>query len=102
MAIPLRLRFWRGEAMVGFPAASQERPTVRVLNRLDLTRRLVALLAGGAAVIGGIGNTKFALVVGGPGLALIAARVDDRPGLGRPEWDPVVLKDRFMRGIGTK
>jgi thiamine pyrophosphate-dependent acetolactate synthase large subunit-like protein len=203
--------------MVGFPAAPQERPTVRVLNRLDLTRRLVALLAGDEAVIGGIGNTKFDLIAAGPraqdfpmlgsmglavsiglgvalaqpqrrvialegdgsilmnlgclatvaqvappnlmiviwdngsyqitgkqrtataagadivglargagigraawvadegefealaaqalgepGLALIAARVDDSPGLGRPEWDPVVLKDRFMRGIGTK
>lgn len=32
----------------------------------------------------------------------IAARVDDSPGAARPERDPVVLKDRFMRGIGAK
>ena len=34
--------------------------------------------------------------------ALIAARVDQAPGAGRPERDPVVLKDRFMRGLGVK
>lgn len=37
-----------------------------------------------------------------PGPALIAARVDSSPGLGRPDWDPVVLKDRFMRGLVTR
>ena len=34
--------------------------------------------------------------------ALIAARIDDAPGEGRPDWDPVILKDRFMRGIGAR
>lgn len=43
-----------------------------------------------------------AQALGQPGPALIAARVDGSPGVGRPDWDPVVLKDRFMRGIGTK
>lgn len=33
---------------------------------------------------------------------LIAARIDDAPGVGRPDWDPVILKDRFMWGIGAK
>ena len=33
---------------------------------------------------------------------LIAARIDDAPGVGRPDWDPVILKDRFMRGIGAR
>ena len=36
------------------------------------------------------------------GPTLIAARVDQSPGTGRPERDPVVLKDRFMRGLGVK
>jgi thiamine pyrophosphate-dependent acetolactate synthase large subunit-like protein len=36
------------------------------------------------------------------GPALIAARVDQAPGAGRPERDPVVLKDRFMRGLGVR
>jgi thiamine pyrophosphate-dependent acetolactate synthase large subunit-like protein len=36
------------------------------------------------------------------GPALIGARVDQAPGAGRPERDPVVLKDRFMRGLGAK
>jgi thiamine pyrophosphate-dependent acetolactate synthase large subunit-like protein len=31
-----------------------------------------------------------------------AARVDDAPGAARHERDPVLLKDRFMRGIGSK
>jgi thiamine pyrophosphate-dependent acetolactate synthase large subunit-like protein len=31
-----------------------------------------------------------------------AARVDDAPGAARPERDPVLLKDRFMRGVGSK
>lgn len=32
----------------------------------------------------------------------LAARIDQASGTGRPERDPVVLKDRFMRGIGAK
>jgi thiamine pyrophosphate-dependent acetolactate synthase large subunit-like protein len=37
-----------------------------------------------------------------PGPHFIAARIDQSPGTGRPERDPVVLKDRFMRGIDAK
>jgi thiamine pyrophosphate-dependent acetolactate synthase large subunit-like protein len=37
-----------------------------------------------------------------PGPHFIAACIDQSPGTGRPERDPVVLKDRFMRGIGAK
>jgi thiamine pyrophosphate-dependent acetolactate synthase large subunit-like protein len=32
---------------------------------------------------------------------LIAAHVDDAPGAARPERDPVLLRDRYMRGIGA-
>ncbi len=32
---------------------------------------------------------------------VIAARIDAAPGAARPERDPVLLRDRFMRGIGT-
>lgn len=32
----------------------------------------------------------------------VGVRIDRSPGQARPERDPVVLKDRFMRGIGTK
>ena len=32
----------------------------------------------------------------------IAARIDQRPGAARPERDPVVLKERFMRGLGVR
>lgn len=202
---------------MGDVGATVRRGDCAVLNRLDLTRRLVELLRGDEAVMGGIGNTKFDLVAAGdrpqnfymlgsmglsasiglglalaqpqrrvivlegdgsllmnlgclatiarlapPNLtvviwdngayqitggqeaataevtdvvavargagigcsawardaaafeslvsaalgnafpALVAARVDDSPGLGRPDWNPVVLKDRFMRGIGSR
>jgi thiamine pyrophosphate-dependent acetolactate synthase large subunit-like protein len=33
---------------------------------------------------------------------LIAARIDDQPGVGATDRDPVVITDRFMRGLGTK
>jgi thiamine pyrophosphate-dependent acetolactate synthase large subunit-like protein len=33
---------------------------------------------------------------------LIAARIDDKPGTGATDRDPVVITDRFMRGLGTK
>ncbi len=32
----------------------------------------------------------------------IAARIDQAPGAARPERDPVVLKERFMRGLGVR
>ncbi len=32
----------------------------------------------------------------------IAARIDDKPGVGTTERDPVIITDRFMRGLGTK
>lgn len=37
-----------------------------------------------------------------PGPHFLAARIDGSPGAGRPERDPLILKDRFMRGIGAK
>lgn len=37
-----------------------------------------------------------------PGPHFIAARVDDAPGTARPERNPVLLKDGFMRGLGAK
>ena len=33
---------------------------------------------------------------------LIAVRIDDKPGVGATERDPVLITDRFMRGMGTK
>lgn len=36
------------------------------------------------------------------GPTLIGARVDDAPGAGRPPRDPVLLKHRFMTGIGVR
>ena len=32
----------------------------------------------------------------------IAARIDQAPGAARPERDPVLLKERFMRGLGVR
>ena len=39
-------------------------------------------------------------LAGGP--SLIAARIDGQPGVGTTERDPVVICERFMRGIGVK
>jgi hypothetical protein len=41
-----------------------------------------------------------ALTADGPWL--IAARIDEKPGVGATERDPVLITDRFMRGMGTK
>lgn len=42
---------------------------------------------------------KVALAEDGP--HFIAAHVDNAPGASRPERDPVLLRDRYMRGIRT-
>jgi thiamine pyrophosphate-dependent acetolactate synthase large subunit-like protein len=41
-----------------------------------------------------------ALKDGGP--SLIAARIDDRPGVGTTDRDPVQIRARFMQGLGVK
>src|SRR5688572_30083412 len=65
-------RFLPANGGLGMPQAqpspgphSALRTPHSALSRLALTRRLVALLADGEAVIGGIGNTKFDLVAAG-------------------------------------
>jgi hypothetical protein len=45
--------------------ASARAGNAKVMNRADLTRRLVARLKGEEAVIGGIGNTNFDLWAAG-------------------------------------
>jgi thiamine pyrophosphate-dependent acetolactate synthase large subunit-like protein len=41
-----------------------------------------------------------ALKDGGP--SLIAARIDDKPGAGATDRDPVQIRARFMQGLGVK
>jgi thiamine pyrophosphate-dependent acetolactate synthase large subunit-like protein len=41
-----------------------------------------------------------ALKEGGP--SLIAARIDDKPGVGATDRDPVQIRARFMQGLGVK
>ena len=41
-----------------------------------------------------------ALKAGAP--SLIAARIDSKPAVGATDRDPVQIRERFMRGIGTK
>ena len=41
-----------------------------------------------------------ALKDGGP--SLIAARIDDKPGVGTTDRDPVQIRARFMQGLGVK
>ena len=40
-----------------------------------------------------------ALKDGGP--SLIAARIDDKPGVGTTDRDPVQIRARFMHGLGV-
>jgi thiamine pyrophosphate-dependent acetolactate synthase large subunit-like protein len=41
-----------------------------------------------------------ALTEGGP--TFIAARIDDKPGVGATDRDPPQIRDKFMRGLGAK
>jgi hypothetical protein len=36
---------------------------------------------------------------GGP--VLLAAKIDDKPGIGQTVRDPALIRSRFMRGLGT-
>jgi hypothetical protein len=36
---------------------------------------------------------------GGP--ALLAVRIDDKPGAAQPPRDPALVRSRFMQGLGT-
>jgi hypothetical protein len=33
---------------------------------------------------------------------LIALRIDDKPGVGATDRDPVQIRERFMRGVGVR
>ena len=44
----------------------------------------------------------FAAALGGGGPSLIAARIDDKPGVGATDRDPVQIRERFMRGLGVR
>jgi thiamine pyrophosphate-dependent acetolactate synthase large subunit-like protein len=41
-----------------------------------------------------------ALIDGGP--TFIAARIDSKPGVGTTERDPVLIRQRFMTGLGVR
>jgi thiamine pyrophosphate-dependent acetolactate synthase large subunit-like protein len=41
-----------------------------------------------------------AALAGGP--SLIAARIDDKPGVGATDRDPVQIRERFMQGLGVR
>jgi thiamine pyrophosphate-dependent acetolactate synthase large subunit-like protein len=44
----------------------------------------------------------FAAALKGGGPSLIAARIDDKPGAGATDRDPVQIRARFMQGLGVK
>ncbi len=79
----------------------QESPTA---DRTD-----VVAVARGAGIVHAEwarAESHFVMLVdqalGEDGPHFIGARIDRSPGRARPERDPVILKDRFMRGIGVK
>ncbi len=69
----------------------------------------LAAVARGAGIVQSAwarDEAEFERLVGealsGRGPRFIAALVNQEPGAGRPERDPVLVKDRFMRGVGAK
>ncbi len=46
------------------------------------------------------GLLDLALAEGGP--TFIAARIDDKPGVGTTDRDPVQIRERLMRGLGVR
>jgi len=46
------------------------------------------------------GLIDLALAEAGP--TFIAARIDDKPGVGTTDRDPVQIRERFMRGLGVR
>jgi thiamine pyrophosphate-dependent acetolactate synthase large subunit-like protein len=44
----------------------------------------------------------FAAALNDGGPTLIAARIDDKPGVGATDRDPVQIRERFMRGLGVR
>jgi thiamine pyrophosphate-dependent acetolactate synthase large subunit-like protein len=72
------------------------------------TTDLVAVARGAGIVQSGWAEDEAAFerlvgeALGGRGPRFIGARVNQEPGAGRPTRDPVIVKDRFMRGIGAR
>ena len=73
---------------------------------------VLSLIADAIARGAGIGNSQWVrderhfeeLVSrrfddGGP--VLLAAKIDDKPGIGQTVRDPPLIRNRFMRGLGT-
>ena len=46
-------------------------------------------------------NRLVAAALAGEGPRLIAARIDDKPGVGTTDRDPVQIRARFMQGLGV-
>jgi len=44
----------------------------------------------------------FAVALKNGGPSMIAARIDDKPGVGATDRDPVQIRARFMQGLGVK
>ena len=68
--------------LVGVAQAAGIAKSQWVTDEADFTRRITQALSD-------------------DGPRLIAVHVDDAPGAARPERDPVLLRDRYMRGIGA-
>ncbi len=76
------------------PAPTIDASAVKVLNRAELTKRLVAKLARDEAVVAGIGNTNFDLYAAGHrpqnfymlGSMGLACPIAFGVALAQPEW----------------
>lgn len=80
----------RGNAMTVFGLAEERRADCAVLNRLDLTRRLVALLEGDEAVIGELATPSMTSLPQGAVAQLLHAGQHGAIGL---DWLGVALAE---------
>jgi thiamine pyrophosphate-dependent acetolactate synthase large subunit-like protein len=78
----------------------QATPAARVADYVKLAQASGLDKAAWAADENEFERLVDAALSGGP--SFIAARIDDKPGVATTDRDPVQIRERFMRGLGTK
>jgi thiamine pyrophosphate-dependent acetolactate synthase large subunit-like protein len=79
----------------------QPTPAARVADYVALARASGLDKAAWAADENDFERLFDAALIG-DGPSFIAARIDDKPGVATTDRDPVQIRERFMRGLGTK
>lgn len=79
---------------------SQPTPAAKVADYVAFARAAGLDKAAWAADEAEFDSLFESSLQGGP--SFIAARIDDKPGVATTDRDPVQIRERFMRGIGSK